>query len=155
MVLLNPIPLNIIQKINIIQTCLGITDYNIYLYKVDSTDKIIGFFDKNRILERDKFEKIDKILIVLWQNEYDPNPSQKLVTVNFRQLKTVITPYQEILQIAQLDKHNYEIYTPLSSNRYVYSLNTHLFKEYEIIPGKLYCLSAKSNSEMVYYKDGD
>ncbi len=152
MVLLNPIPLNIIQKINIIQTCLGIKDYIVYLYKVDYTDRIIGIFDKNRNLNT-QYEKIDKILIILWQNEYDANPNQLFVTVNFRQVKTVNTRYQEILQISQLDKDNYEFFTPASSNRYVYNLNTHLFKEYEIMPGKMYYLSSKPNTEIVYYKD--
>ena len=61
MVLLNPIPLNIIQKINAIQECLGITDYSIYLYKVDYTDRIIGVLDKIRNLTS-QYEKIDKIM---------------------------------------------------------------------------------------------
>jgi hypothetical protein len=152
MVLLNPIPLNIIQKINAIQECLGITDYSIYLYKVDYTDRIIGVLDKIRNLTS-QYEKIDKIMIVLWQNEYDSNPNQLFITVNFRQIKSVNTRYQEILQIAQLDKHNYEFFTPVSSNRYVYNLNTHLLREYEIEPGKIYFLGAKPNTEMVYYKD--
>jgi hypothetical protein len=59
MVLLNPIPLNIIQKINVIRTCLGIRDYIIYLYKVDYTDRIIGIFDKNRNSVT-QYEKIEK-----------------------------------------------------------------------------------------------
>ena len=152
MVLLNPIPLNIIQKINVIRTCLGIKDYIISVYKVDYSDRIIGIFDKNRN-SATQYEKIEKMLIVLWQNEYDANPNQLFVTVNFRQVKSVNTRYQEILQIAQLDKDNYEFFTPVSSNRYVYNLNTHLFKEYEIMPSKMYYLSSKPNTEIVYYKD--
>ena len=119
---------------------------------MDYSDRIIGIFDKNRN-SATQYEKIEKMLIVLWQNEYDANPNQLFVTVNFRQVKSVNTRYQEILQIAQLDKHNYEFFTPVSSNRYVYNLNTHLFKEYEIMPSKMYYLSSKPNTEIVYYKD--
>ena len=59
----------------------------------------------------------------------------------------------EILQLGQLDNHNFELFTPTSSNRYVYNLNTHLFKEYEILSGKTYLMSTKSNTEIVYYKN--
>jgi hypothetical protein len=121
---------------------------------VNFTDRIVGFFEKNRILEKDNpdiQEKIQKVLIVLWQNELDPNPFQKLVTINFYYLKTSIV--LEILQIIQINKHNFELYSPTSANRYVYNLNTHLFKEYEILCGRLYHMSSKSNTEIVYYKD--
>jgi hypothetical protein len=154
MVLLNPVPLNILNMINIIRKKYDIQNYIIHLYNVNFTDRIVGFFEKNRILEKDNpdiQEKIQKVLIVLWQNELDPNPFQKLVTINFYYLKTSIV--LEILQIIQINKHNFELYSPTSANRYVYNLNTHLFKEYEILCGRLYHMSSKSNTEIVYYKD--
>ena len=154
MVLLNPVSLNILNMINIIREKYDIQNYIIHLYKVNFTDRVVGFFEKNRILEQDKpgiQEKIQKVLIVLWQNELDPNPFQKLVTINFYYLKMSIV--FEILQIIQIDKHNFELYSPTSANRYVYNLNTHLFKEYEILCGRLYHMSTKSNTEIVYYKD--
>ena len=52
---------------------------------------VVGFFEKNRILEQDNpgiQEKIQKVLIVLWQNELDPNPFQKLVTINLLVFRT-------------------------------------------------------------------
>ena len=154
MVLLNPVPLNILNMINIIREKYDIQNYIIHLYKVNFTDRVVGFFEKNRILEQDKpgiQEKIQKVLIVLWQNELDPNPFQKLVTINFYYLKMSIV--FEILQIIQIDKHNFELYSPTSANRYVYNLNTHLFKEYEILCGRLYYMISKSNTEITYYKD--
>ena len=145
MVLLSPIPLNIINKLNIIQTSLGLQNYSIHLYKADFTDKIIGFF------EQDKRDKIDKIFIILWNNELHANPYQHMVNVNFNHCKYGRS--LETLQIQQLDTHNFVISTPTSINRYVYNLNTFLFKEYEIFPGKIYHMSPNSKTEMVYYND--
>jgi hypothetical protein len=160
MVLLNPIPVNIINKINIIQASLGLQKYIIYLYKVDFTERIIGFLQKdgNKDKEQDKEQDRDRdkekdniLFIVLWQNESDLAPYQQLVTVHFRHVKYARS--LEILQVRQLDKHNFVLFEPTSTNRYVYNLNTFLFKEYEIIPGQLYYLCANSNTEMVYYID--
>lgn len=148
MVLLNPVPLNIINAVNMIRTKYDIQNYIIHLYKVNFTDRIIGFFEKDK---NDSNEKIHNVLIVLWQNECDLNPFQKLVNINFYYCKTSIV--MEILQLGQLDNHNFELFTPTSSNRYVYNLNTHLFKEYEILSGKTYLMSTKSNTEIVYYKN--
>lgn len=150
MVLLNPIPVNIINKINIIQASLGLQKYIIYLHKVDFTERIIGFLQKDKDKDKDK-EKDNTLFIVLWQNELDVTPYQQLVTVHFRHVKYV--RILEILQVRQLDKHNFVLFEPTSTNRYVYNLNTFLFKEYEIIPGQLYYLCANSNTEMVYYID--
>jgi hypothetical protein len=162
MVLLNPIPVNIINKINIIQASLGLQKYIIHLYKVDFTERIIGFLQKDgnkdkeqdRDRDRDKDKDKDKdntLFIVLWQNELDMTPNQQLVTVHFTHVKYARS--LEILQVRQLDKHNFVLFEPTSTNRYVYNLNTFLFKEYEIIPGQLYYLCANSNTEMVYYID--
>jgi hypothetical protein len=165
MVLLNPpIPLNIINKINIIQASLGLQKYIIHLHKVDFTERIIGFLqkdgnkdkeqDKEQDKERDKEKDRDKdntLFIVLWKNELDATPYQQLVTLHFRHVKYARS--LEILQVRQLDKHNFVLFEPTSTNRYVYNLNTFLFKEYEIIPGQLYYLCANSNTEMVYYND--
>ena len=148
MVILNPVPFNIINTVNIIKAKYCLQNYITHLYKVNFTNRIIGFFEKDK---NDTQEKIQMVLIVLWQSELDPNPFQKLVNINFYYLKTSIV--LEILQITQIDKHNFELYTPTSANRYVYNLNTHLFKEYEILCGKLYYMSANSKTEMVYYKD--
>ena len=148
MVLLNPIPVNIINKINIIQASLGLQKYIIHLYKVDFTDRIIGFLQKDK--DKDK-DKDNTLFIVLWQNELDMTPNQQLVTVHFTHVKYARS--LEILQVRQLDKHNFVLFEPTSTNRYVYNLNTFLFKEYEIIPGQLYYLCANSKTEMVYYND--
>jgi hypothetical protein len=145
MVLLNPIPLNIINKINIIQASLGLQKYIIHLHKVNFTERIIGF------LQKCDQEKDNTLFIVLWQNELDETPNQQLVTVDFRHVKYARS--LEILQVRQLDKHNFVIFEPTSTNRYVYNLNTFLFKEYDIIPGQLYYLCANFNTEMVYYID--
>lgn len=151
MVLLNPVPLNIINAVNVIRLKYDIQDYIIHLYKVNFTDRIIGFFEKNKKDKNNFQEKIQNVLIVLWQNELDSNPSQKIVNINFYYLKTSIV--LEILQLTQIDKHNFELFSPTSANRYVYNLNTHLFKEYEILSGKRYFMSTKSNTEIIYYKD--
>lgn len=144
MVLLNPIPVNIINKINIIQASLGLQKYIIHLHKVDFTERIIGFLQKDK-------DKDNTLFIVLWQNELDMTPNQQLVTVHFTHVKYARS--LEILQVRQLDKHNFVLFEPTSTNRYVYNLNTFLFKEYEIIPGQLYYLCANSKTEMVYYND--
>lgn len=154
MVILSPIPLNIINKLNIIQTNLGLQNYNIHLYKVDFTDKIIGFFEQN--INGDKNgdknkDKQNKIFIILWNNELHANPYQQMVNINFNHCKYGRS--LETLQIQQLDTNNFVISTPTSINRYVYNLNTFLFKEYEILPGKIYHMSPNSKTEMVYYKD--
>jgi len=151
MVLLNPVPLNILNMVNIIRSKYDIHNYIIHLYKVDFTDRIIGFFEKNKKDKNDTNEKIQNILIVLWKSELDPNPFQKIVNINFYYLKTSVV--FELLQIIQIDKHNFELCSPTSANRYVYNLNTHLFKEYEILCGRLYYMSSKSNTEITYYKD--
>jgi hypothetical protein len=162
MVLLNPIPVNIINKINIIQASLGLQKYIIHLHKVNFTERIIAFLqkdgnkdkdgDKEKEKEKDKDgNKENTLIIVLWQNDLDATPYQQLVTVHFRHVKYARS--LEILQIRQLDKHNFVLFEPTSINRYVYNLNTFLFKEYEIIPGQLYYLCANSKTEMVYYND--
>lgn len=151
MVLLNSVPLNILNMVNVIKVKYDIQHYNIHFYKVDFTDRIIGFFEKDKKDKNNIQEKIQNVLIVLWQSELDANPFQKLVNINFYYLKFSIV--MEILKITQLDKHNFELFSPTSANRYVFNLNTHLFKEYEILCGRLYYMSTKSNTEIVYYKD--
>jgi len=157
MVLLNPIPLNIINKINIIQASLGLQKYIIYLHKVNFTERIIAFLQKDGNKDKDEDgnkEKDNTLFIVLWQNDLDATPYQQLVTVHFRHVKYARSlEILQILQIRQLDKHNLVLFEPTSTNRYVYNLNTFLFKEYEIIPGQLYYLCANSKTEMVYYND--
>ena len=83
MVLLNPVPLNILNAVNVIRLKYDIQNYIIHLYKVNFTDRIIGFFEKNKKDKNDFQEKIQNVLIVLWQNELDSNPSQKIVNINF------------------------------------------------------------------------
>ena len=46
--LLNPVPLNIINAVNMIRTKYDIQNYIIHLYKVNFTDRIIGFFEKDK-----------------------------------------------------------------------------------------------------------
>jgi len=146
-----PIPLNIINTVNIIKSKYGLQNYIIHLYKVNFTDRIIGFFEKDKKDKQEENERIQNVFIILWQNECDPNPHQQIQNLKFYYLKNIKSI--EILQSGQLDKHNFEFFTPTSANRYVYNLNTHLFKEYEILCGKLYIMSTNSNTEMVYYKD--
>jgi len=109
--------------------------------------------DKDGNKDKDK-DKDNTLFIVLWQNDLDATPYQQLVTVHFRHVKYARSlEILQILQIRQLDKHNFVLFEPTSTNRYVYNLNTFLFKEYEIIPGQLYYLCANSKTEMVYYND--
>ncbi len=153
MVLLKPIPVNIINKLNTIQESLGLQKYIIHLHKVNFTKRIIGFlqkYNKDKDKDGDK-DKDNTLFIVLWQNELDLEPYQQSVTVHFRHVKYVRS--LEILQVRQLDKDNFVLFEPTSTNRYVYNLNTFLLKEYDIIPGQLYYLCANSNTEMVYYID--
>ena len=61
MVLLNPVPLNILNMVNIIRSKYDIQNYIIHLYKVDFTDRIIGFFEKNKKDKNDAHEKIQNV----------------------------------------------------------------------------------------------
>ena len=149
MVLLNPIPLNIIKNLDILKSNFGLTKYKYTVYKVNFSEKIIGFIEKDK-LEKDKLEKNIIIFTILWQNEYDPNPYHQLNLVKFYHIKTM--PAMEMLYIEQLDTNNFEIRTPTSINRYIYNLNTHLFKQYEIVPGKIYEMGVNKKTEMIYYK---
>ena len=87
---------------------------------------------------------------MLWNNECDTNPYHQINFVNFHHVK--YTQSLEILQIEQVDTNNFEIKTPTSINRYIYNVNTHLFKQYVIYPGKLYEMGVNSKTEIVYYK---
>ena len=145
MVLLNTIPFNITNKINILQTNFGLKKYKTHVYKVNFTEKILCFFEKE-----DSSEEKNLVFTLLWNNECDPNPHHQINVVNFYHVK--YTQSLETLQIEQLDANNFEIKTPTSINRYIYNVNTHLFKQYEIHPGKLYEIGVNSETEMVYYK---
>ena len=147
MVLLKPIPFNITNSINKLKTNLGLKNYKTHIYKVNFTEKILCFFEKDDSSEKDK-----KCLVftLLWNNECDLNPHHQINIVNFYHVKHAST--LEILQIEQLDANNFEIKTPSSINRYIYNVNTHLFKQYEIHPGKLYEMDVNSKTEIVYYK---
>ena len=145
MVLLNTIQLNITNSIDKLLTNFGLKNYKTHIYKVNFTEKILCFFEKD-----DSSEKKCLVFTLLWNNECDPNPHHQINVVNFYHVK--YTRSLEILQIEQLDANNFEIKTPSSINRYIYNVNTHLFKQYEIYPGKLYQMSANSKTEMVYYK---
>jgi hypothetical protein len=144
MVLLNPIPLIVIDSIDRLKKSLGLYLYKYTVYKVNYSEKIICFIEKNPP------EKNSLIVTMLWKNEYDVNPYHQINIVNFVHLKNIIN--MEILIIEQYDANNFEIRTPSSINRYVYNLNTHLFKQYEIIPGKIYEIGINEKTEMVYYK---
>jgi hypothetical protein len=147
MVLLNPIPLNITNNINKLQTNFGLKNYKTHVYKVNFTEKILCIFEKDNSSENNK-----KTLIftLLWNNECDTNPHHQINFVNFHHVK--YTQSLEILQIEQVDTNNFEIKTPTSINRYIYNVNTHLFKQYVIYPGKLYEMGVNSKTEIVYYK---
>ncbi len=144
MVLLNPIPLIVIDSIDRLKKSLGLYLYKYTVYKVNYSEKIICFIEKN------PQEKNSLIVTMLWKNEYDVNPYHQINIVNFVHLKNIIN--MEILIIEQYDANNFEIRTPSSINRYVYNINTHLFKQYEIIHGKIYEIGINAKTEMVYYK---
>lgn len=144
MVLLEPIPLNIINNINVLKSNFGLTKYKHTVYKVNFSDRIIGF------LEKENPEKTNPVLIILWQNMYDPNPHHQINFIKFYHVKTVQAI--EAIIIEQLDLNNFEIRSPSSINRYVYNLNTHLFKQYEIMPGRIYEMGVNTKTEMIYYK---
>ena len=147
MVLLNTIPFNITNNINILQTNFGLKKYKTHVYKVNFTERILCFFEKDELLDNNKKSLV---FTLLWNNECDPNPHHQINIVNFYHVK--YTQSLETLQIEQLDANNFEIKTPTSINRYIYNVNTHLFKQYEIYPGKLYEMGVNSKTEMVYYK---
>jgi hypothetical protein len=153
MVLLKPAPINIINKIELSKKTYfshltlsmtgegAINNCYIYLYKVNKTEKIICFLNLKNVL-----------LILLWKNEYDTTPHEQLVELNFnKRYEQSFTTIINILIIQQLDQYNFMIKKPLSSNRYVYSLNTFLFKEYDILTGRVYDLEANEKTELVYY----
>jgi hypothetical protein len=144
MVLLNPIPLIVIDSIDRLKKSLGLYLYKYTVYKVNYSEKIICFIEKNPP------EKNSLIVTMLWKNEYDVNPYHQINIVNFVHLKNIIN--MEILIIEQYDANNFEIRTPSSINRYIYNINTHLFKQYEIIPGRIYEIDINEKTEMVYYK---
>jgi len=144
MVLLNPIPLIVIDSIDRLKKSLGLYLYKYTVYKVNYSEKIICFIEKNSP------EKNSLIVTMLWKNEYDVNPYHQINIVNFVHLKNIIN--MEILIIEQYDANNFEIRTPSSINRYIYNINTHLFKQYEIIPGRIYEIDINEKTEMVYYK---
>jgi len=144
MVLLNPIPLIVIDSIDRLKKSLGLYLYKYTVYKVNYSEKIICFIEKNSP------EKNSLIVTMLWKNEYDVNPYHQINIVNFVHLKNIIN--MEILIIEQYDANNFEIRTPSSINRYIYNINTHLFKQYEIIPGRIYEIGINEKTEMVYYK---
>ena len=144
MVLLNPIPLIVIDSIDRLKKSMGLYLYKYTVYKVNYSEKIICFIEKNPP------EKNSLIVTMLWKNEYDVNPYHQINIVNFVHLKNIIN--MEILIIEQYDANNFEIRTPSSINRYIYNINTHLFKQYEIIPGRIYEIGINEKTEMVYYK---
>jgi hypothetical protein len=144
MVLLNSIPLIVIDSIDRLKKSLGLYLYKHTVYKVNYSEKIICFIEKNSP------EKNSLIVTMLWKNEYDVNPYHQINIVNFVHLKNIIN--MEILIIEQYDANNFEIRTPSSINRYIYNINTHLFKQYEIIPGRIYEIGINEKTEMVYYK---
>lgn len=144
MVLLNSIPLIVIDSIDRLKKNLGLYLYKHTVYKVNYSEKIICFIEKNSP------EKNSLIVTMLWKNEYDVNPYHQINIVNFVHLKNIIN--MEILIIEQYDANNFEIRTPSSINRYIYNINTHLFKQYEIISGRIYEIGINEKTEMVYYK---
>ena len=143
MVLLNPIPLIIIDSIDRLKKGYGLTLYKHTVYQVNYSDKIICF------IEKQPPEKNSLIFTMLWKNEYDVKPYHQINVVNFTHLKNIMSI--EMLIIEQYNGNNFEIRTPSSINRYIYNINTHLFKQYEIIPGKLYEIGINEKTEMVYY----
>ena len=146
MVLLNPVPFNISNKIINTKKTFNLPDDSfLYMYKVDYSEKIVSFMENRNI---------NGLIITVWKNENYYNPWEQLVVIKLYHKPNVYLNSSELLlniQIQQLDKDNYEIKSALSTNIYIYNLNIFSLKEYEVKKGRIYCLKKQSNTELAYY----
>ena len=88
MVLLNPIPLIIIDSIDRLKKGYGLTLYKHTVYQVNYSDKIICF------IEKQPPEKNSLIFTMLWKNEYDVNV--ELFKSFQKEMASIITKHNNI-----------------------------------------------------------
>lgn len=145
MVLLNPIPSIIANKIILTKMTYNLDDDSfLFLYKVDYSDKIVCFMENRTITG---------LIIIVWNNEHDLFPREQLVVLKLYSKPGVYLNSNELaiyIVIRQLDKDNYEIESVQSRNLYIFNLNLYTIKEFEVIRGKIYLLKKKQNTELSY-----
>lgn len=145
MVLLNPIPSIIANKIILTKITYNLTDDSFLLiYKVDYSDKIVCFMENRNITG---------LVIIVWKNEDDLFPREQLVVLKLYSKPGIYLNSKELatfIQIHQLDKHNYEILSAQSRNLYIFNLNLYTIKEFEVIRGRMYVLKKQHNTELSY-----
>lgn len=145
MVLLNPIPSIIANKIILTKITYNLADDSfLLLYKVDYSDKIVCFMENRTITG---------LVIIVWKNELDLFPREQLVVLKLYNNPGIYLNSKELamfIQIHQLDKDNYEILSAQSRNLYIFNLNLYTIKEFEVIRGKIYLLKKKDNTELSY-----
>ena len=145
MVLLNPIPSIIANKIILTKMTYNLADDSfLLLYKVDYSDKIVCFMENRTITG---------LVIIVWKNEDDLFPREQLVVLKLYNKPEIYLNSNELaiyIIIRQLDKDNFEILSAQSKNLYIFNLNLHTIKEFEVIRGKMYILKKKHNTELSY-----
>lgn len=145
MVLLNPIPSNIANKIILTKMTYNLADDSfLLLYKVDHSDKIVCFMENRTIVG---------LVIIVWKNEYDLFPREQLIVLKLYNKPGIYLNSNELavyIQIHQLDKDNYEILSAQSRNIYIFNLNLYTIREFEVIRGRTYLLKKKHNTELSY-----
>ena len=145
MVLLNPIPAIIANKIILTKITYNLPDDSfLFLYKVDYSDKIVCFMENRTIVG---------LAIIVWNNEHDLFPREQLVVLKLFNKPGIYLNSNELaiyIIIRQLDKDNYEIESAQSRNLYIFNLNLYTIKEFEVIRGKTYLLKKKQNTELSY-----
>jgi hypothetical protein len=145
MVLLNPIPAIIANKIILTKITYNLPDDSfLFLYKVDYSDKIVCFMENRTITG---------LAIIVWNNEHDLFPREQLVVLKLYCKPGIYLNSNELaiyIIIRQLDKDNYEIESAQSRNVYIFNLNLYTIKEFEVIRGRTYLLKKNNNTELSY-----
>ena len=153
MVLLKPIPYLISKRILKSKIHYSLPDDSFYyIYKVDVSNKILCFVEHRQI---------NGLVIIIWKNELDMNPYEKMIIlklynkINPNCLTPIYLTSNEIsmnIQFTQLDKDNFQIRGILSRNCYIFNLNVFTCTEYEILCGKMYRLIKNPDTtELLYY----
>jgi hypothetical protein len=145
MVLLNPIPAIIANKIILTKITYNLPDDSfLFLYKVDYSDKIVCFLENRTIVG---------LAIIVWNNDHDLFPREQLVVLKLYCKPGIYLNSNELaiyIIIRQLDKDNYEIESAQSRNVYIFNLNLYTIKDFEVIRGRTYLLKKKQNTELSY-----
>lgn len=145
MVLLNPIPSIIANKIILTKMTYNLADDSFLLiYKVDYSDKIVCFMENRNITG---------LVIIVWKNEDDLFPREQFVVLKLYNKPEIYLNSNELaiyIIIRQLDKDNFEILSAQSRNLYIFNLNLYTIKEFEVIRGRTYLLKKNNNTELSY-----